>query len=272
MERTPSDAGLVIAHAAWPQLLLQGQSFSEAVDQCRRHHRLPGLRRNHRPVRGAAWLRGGSRRAPGRRLPPCEPGVDRYKRRRSLSLERRPCARRSGKPTSRPRSTTSGAPCPTQETEMQEEERRFPEEPEENLLYFVERTPLSWNLWREVGAHRAQDRPVLPSPTPDPGDGRGAGHPALAYTLLSTHSTTRASWPVASPVEFLQSHTSIDSAPYSSPWCSRINPYALGFAMWRDVTGSDGTRRQGREWFPGHRRLQRRASVNRTSFVALEPG
>jgi spore cortex formation protein SpoVR/YcgB (stage V sporulation) len=37
-------------------------------------------------------------------------------------------------------------------------------------------------------------------------------------------------------IEFLQSHTNVVyQPPYHSDWYSGINPYALGFAMWRDI-------------------------------------
>jgi len=37
-------------------------------------------------------------------------------------------------------------------------------------------------------------------------------------------------------LEFLESHTNVVAQPpYNSPHYSGINPYALGFAMWRDI-------------------------------------
>jgi spore cortex formation protein SpoVR/YcgB (stage V sporulation) len=37
-------------------------------------------------------------------------------------------------------------------------------------------------------------------------------------------------------LEFLQSHTNVVAQPpYNSRWFGGLNPYALGFAMWRDI-------------------------------------
>jgi stage V sporulation protein R len=37
-------------------------------------------------------------------------------------------------------------------------------------------------------------------------------------------------------LEFLQNHTNVVAQPpFNSRWFSGINPYALGFAMWRDI-------------------------------------
>ena len=49
-------------------------------------------------------------------------------------------------------------------------------------------------------------------------------------------------------LEFLQSHTNVVAQPpYNSRWFGGINPYALGFAMWRDIRRicEDPTRKTG---------------------------
>jgi spore cortex formation protein SpoVR/YcgB (stage V sporulation) len=53
-------------------------------------------------------------------------------------------------------------------------------------------------------------------------------------------------------LEFLQSHTNVVyQPPYNSPHYSGINPYALGFAMWRDIRRiCEEPTAEDREWFP----------------------
>jgi stage V sporulation protein R len=52
-------------------------------------------------------------------------------------------------------------------------------------------------------------------------------------------------------LEFLQSHTNVvNQPPYNSPHYSGINPYALGFAMWRDIRRiCEHPTDEDREWF-----------------------
>jgi spore cortex formation protein SpoVR/YcgB (stage V sporulation) len=53
-------------------------------------------------------------------------------------------------------------------------------------------------------------------------------------------------------MEFLQSHTNVVyQPPFNSKWYSGINPYALGFAMWRDIRRiCEEPTAEDREWFP----------------------
>jgi spore cortex formation protein SpoVR/YcgB (stage V sporulation) len=53
-------------------------------------------------------------------------------------------------------------------------------------------------------------------------------------------------------MEFLQYHTSVVYQPaFDSPWYSGINPYALGFAMYRDIRRiCEEPTEEDRRWFP----------------------
>jgi spore cortex formation protein SpoVR/YcgB (stage V sporulation) len=53
-------------------------------------------------------------------------------------------------------------------------------------------------------------------------------------------------------LEFLQSHTNVVAQPpYNSRWYSGLNPYALGFAMWRDIRRiCEAPDDEDRRWFP----------------------
>nr|BFE93597.1 hypothetical protein GCM10020185_41330 [Pseudomonas brassicacearum subsp. brassicacearum] len=58
-------------------------------------------------------------------------------------------------------------------------------------------------------------------------------------------------------IEFLTSHTSVVFQPgFDSPYYSGINPYALGFAMYRDIRRMCEKPHRGRSSLvPGHRWL-----------------
>ena len=53
-------------------------------------------------------------------------------------------------------------------------------------------------------------------------------------------------------LEFIQSHTNVVyQPPYNSKYYSGLNPYALGFAMWRDIRRiCEDPTQEDREWFP----------------------
>ena len=57
-------------------------------------------------------------------------------------------------------------------------------------------------------------------------------------------------------MEFLQSHTNVVYQPtITSPYYSGINPYALGFAMMRDIRRiCENPDEEDRALVPGHRR------------------
>jgi len=179
-------------------------------------------------------------------------GVDRYQRapRLSLARERARQAERSEYLQTQVNDLWRTLP-PTREAEVAELEKRFPAEPEENLLYFVEKNAPLLEPWqrevvriiRKIGQYFYPQRQ-----TQVMNEGWAT---FWHYTLLNTlYDEGRLS--DGFMLEFLHSHTSvIYQPPYNSPHYSGINPYALGFSMWRDIrriceTPTD----EDREWFP----------------------
>jgi spore cortex formation protein SpoVR/YcgB (stage V sporulation) len=131
------------------------------------------------------------------------------------------------------------------------EEKRFPEEPEENLLYFVEKNAPLLEPWqreivriiRKVGQYFYPQRQ-----TQVMNEGWAT---YWHYTLLNTlYDEGRLG--EGFMLEILQSHTNVVyQPPYNSDWYSGINPYALGFAMWRDIRRICETPdEEDRAWFP----------------------
>jgi len=179
-------------------------------------------------------------------------GVDRYKRSPPLSLEKEKVRQREREAYLQAQVNDLWRTLPRHDAAVSAaEERRFPEEPEENLLYFVEKNAPLLEPWQReiVRIVRKISQYFYPQrQTQVMNEGWAC---FWHYTLLNTlYDEGRLN--EGFMLEFLQSHTNVVyQPPYNSPWYSGINPYALGFALWRDIrriceTPTD----EDRQWFP----------------------
>ncbi|NLD67945.1 MAG: SpoVR family protein, partial [Limnobacter sp.] len=179
-------------------------------------------------------------------------GVDRYKRAPKLSMaqEAQRQSERENYLQSQVNDLWRTLPPQPEKTD-ERDEKRFPEEPEENLLYFIEKNAPLLEPWqreivrivRKIGQyfHPQRQTQVM-----------NEGWACFwHYTLLNTlYEEGRLS--DSFMLEFLHSHTNVvQQPPYNSPHYSGINPYALGFAMWRDLRRiCEDPTPEDREWFP----------------------
>ena len=179
-------------------------------------------------------------------------GVDRYKRSPKLSLEKETLRQKEREEYLQAQVNDLWRTLPPRrEAEESREERRFPEEPEENLLYFIEKNAPLLDPWqrevvrivRKVGQYFYPQRQ-----TQVMNEGWAC---FWHYTLLNT-LYDNGGLSDGFMIEFLQSHTNVVyQPPYNSPHYSGINPYALGFAMWRDIRRiCEQPTDEDREWFP----------------------
>ena len=114
-------------------------------------------------------------------------------------------------------------------------QERFPPEPQENLLYFIEKhAPLLEPWQREVvRIVRKVAQYFFPQRQTQVMNEGWASF--WHYTLLNT-LYDEGLLADSFMMEFLHSHSSVMYQPnYNDPWYSGINPYALGFAMWQDI-------------------------------------
>ena len=179
-------------------------------------------------------------------------GVDRYKRPPKLSLakERERQEEREAYLQSQvndlwrtlPQHDTSEAPL---------ERPRFPAEPQENLLYFIEKhAPLLEPWQREVvRIVRKIAQYFFPQRQTQVMNEGWASF--WHYTLLNT-LYDEGLLADSFMMEFLHSHSSVLYQPnYNDPWYNGINPYALGFAMWQDIKRiCEAPTDEDRAWFP----------------------
>lgn len=179
-------------------------------------------------------------------------GVDRFKRSPRLSLAKEKLRQKERAEYLQAQVNDLWRTLPPQaSTGTTATEARFPAEPEENLLYFIEKHAPLLEPWqrevirivRKIGQYFYPQRQ-----TQVMNEGWAS---FWHYTLLNTLYDEGA-LSDGFMLEFLQSHTNVVyQPPYNSPYYSGINPYALGFAMWRDLRRiCEQPDNEDREWFP----------------------
>ncbi|MBK1631312.1 SpoVR family protein [Thiohalocapsa halophila] len=180
-------------------------------------------------------------------------GVDRYKRPSPLSLseEKRRQAEREAYLQSQVNDLWRTLPGEQAGGGGGQREQRFPEEPQENLLYFIEKNAPLLEPWqrevvrivRKVGQYFYPQRQ-----TQVMNEGWATfWHYTLLNRLYDQGMVTDGFM-----MEVLQSHTNVVYQPdFDSPYYSGINPYALGFAMMRDIRRiCEEPTDEDRYWFP----------------------
>ena len=127
----------------------------------------------------------------------------------------------------------------------------FPEEPQENLLYFVEKNAPLLEPWQReiVRIVRKVAQYFYPQRQTQVMNEGWASF--WHYTLLN-ELYDRGKVTDGFMMEFLSSHTSVLFQPsFDHPAYSGLNPYALGFAMYADLKRMcENPTDEDREWFP----------------------
>ena len=179
-------------------------------------------------------------------------GVDRYKRPSPLSMaeeqkrqrEREQYLQSQVNDLWRTLPRSAGDPDP-------EGEARFPPEPQENILYFVEKNAPLLEPWqrevvrivRKLGQYFYPQRQTQVM---------NEGWATFWHYTLMNDLYDQGLVSDGFILEFLQSHTNVVMQPdFDSPYFSGINPYALGFAIMRDIRRiCEEPDDEDRSWFP----------------------
>ena len=179
-------------------------------------------------------------------------GVDRYKRPYPISAEeeRQRQKEREEYLQKQINDLWRTIPRPGQE-EADAEHQRFPAEPQENLLYFIEKNAPLLEPWQRevVRIVRKIAQYFYPQrQTQVMNEGWAC---FWHYTLLN-ELYDRGRVTDGFMLEFLQSHTSVVyQPPYDSPYFNGINPYTLGFNMMMDIRRiCESPTDEDRQWFP----------------------
>ena len=180
-------------------------------------------------------------------------GVDRYRRPGKLSVAQEKLRQQEREEYLQSQVNDLWRTLPAQELRDDERSRRprFPAEPEENLLYFIEKNAPLLEPWQRevVRIVRKVAQYFFPQRQTQVMNEGWATY--WHYTLLNT-LYDEGLLADSFMLEFLQSHTNVVAQPpYNSRWYSGINPYALGFAMWRDIRRiCEDPDEEDRRWFP----------------------
>lgn len=179
-------------------------------------------------------------------------GVDRYKHPSGLSLQEEKIRQQNREMYLQTQVNELWRTIPrTKEALRQEEKKRFPAEPQENLLYFIEKNAPLLQPWQReiVRIVRKIAQYFYPQgQTKVMNEGWATfWHYTLMNALYDEHLVTDEFM-----LEILQNHTNVIRQPaYNSPYYSGINPYTLGFHMMQDIRRiSENPTDEDKQWFP----------------------
>jgi stage V sporulation protein R len=179
-------------------------------------------------------------------------GVDRYKRPYPLSLQEEKRRQVEREAALQQQVNELWRTIPTTESPDAPQERsRYPEEPQENILYFLEKNAPLLEPWQReiIRIVRKVAQYLYPQrQTKVMNEGWACfWHFHILHELYREGLVNDGFM-----LEFLQYHTSvIYQPPFDSPHYSGINPYTLGYAMMQDLKRvCESPSEEDRIWFP----------------------
>ncbi len=179
-------------------------------------------------------------------------GVDRYRRPKPVSAAEERLRQQERESIRQQQLNDLWRTLPTKKKDARQEKRRqFPSEPQENLLYFIEKNAPLLEPWQReiIRIVRKISQYFYPQrQTQVMNEGWAT---FWHYTLLN-HLYDEGKLTDGFMMEFLTSHTNVVYQPsFDSPYFNGINPYALGFNMFRDIKRiCEEPTDEDREWFP----------------------
>lgn len=179
-------------------------------------------------------------------------GVDRYKHPPGLSLQEEKIRQQNREIYLQSQVNELWRTIPlSKERDEKKTKKRFPEEPQENILYFIEKhAPLLEPWQREiVRIVRKIAQYFYPQgQTKVMNEGWACfWHYTLLHALYDEGLVTDEFM-----LEILQNHTNvIMQPPYNSPYYNGINPYTLGYHMMQDIRRiCENPTEEDERWFP----------------------
>jgi spore cortex formation protein SpoVR/YcgB (stage V sporulation) len=178
-------------------------------------------------------------------------GVDRYKRPYPMSAEQEKRMQREREEYVQRNLNDLWRTLPQAKKIDAEESTPFPSEPQENLLYFIEKNAPLLEPWQReiVRIVRKISQYFYPQRQTQVMNEGWASF--WHYTLLN-ELYARGRVTDGFMMEFLASHTSVlTQLPFDHPGYSGINPYALGFAIYSDLRRMcEAPTEEDRRWAP----------------------
>lgn len=179
-------------------------------------------------------------------------GVDRYKRPKPISAEEEAQRQKEREDILQQQVNDLWRTIPKGlEEQAQKEKRRFPEEPQENILYFLEKNAPLLKPWQREVIRIVRKMAQYFYPQRQTQVMNEGWATFWHYTLLNTlydEGLVNEGF----IMEFLSSHTNVVfQPPFDAPYYNGINPYALGFNMFQDIRRiCENPTDEDREWFP----------------------
>ncbi|MCS3804682.1 stage V sporulation protein R [Chromobacterium alkanivorans] len=179
-------------------------------------------------------------------------GVDRYKRPQKLSLAKEQARQEEREQYLQTQVNDLWRTIPKRDKDGSDKSPpRFPPEPQENLLYFIEKSAPLLEPWQRevVRIVRKVAQYFYPQrQTQVMNEGWATfWHYTILNRLYDKGMVTDGFM-----MEFLQSHTNVVyQPPVTARWYNGINPYALGFSMYQDIKRiCEAPTDEDRAWFP----------------------
>jgi spore cortex formation protein SpoVR/YcgB (stage V sporulation) len=179
-------------------------------------------------------------------------GVDRYKRPHPISAEEEQRRQTEREEYLQQQVNDLWRTIPVGKLEKKDQERKpFLDEPQENLLYFLEKKSPLLEPWQREIIRIVRKIAQYFYPQRQTQVMNEGWATFWHYTLLN-ELYARGRVNDGFILEFLQSHTSvIYQPPFDSPHYSGINPYALGFGMMSDIRRiCEQPTAEDKRWFP----------------------
>lgn len=179
-------------------------------------------------------------------------GVDRYKRPSPISAEEEKRRQKERERYLQSQVNELWRTIPVKAGDAtQQKKANFPHEPQENLLYFIEKNAPLLEPWQREIVRIVRKIAQYFYPQRQTQVMNEGWATFWHYTLLNT-LYDRGLVTEGFIIEFLKSHTSVVYQPaFDSPYYSGINPYALGFNMMSDIRRiCENPTEEDKHWFP----------------------
>ena len=179
-------------------------------------------------------------------------GVDRYKRPPRLSLQKERLRQKDREEYLQSQVNDLWRTIPKGDvSEDAAKEYHFPAEPQENILYFIEKNAPLLEPWQRELVRIVRKIAQYFYPQRQTQVMNEGWATFWHYTILNT-LYDKGLVSDGFMMEFLKTHTNVVYQPaYNSPYYSGINPYALGFAMMSDIRRiCEDPTEEDRRWFP----------------------
>ncbi|WP_028534874.1 SpoVR family protein [Paludibacterium yongneupense] len=180
-------------------------------------------------------------------------GVDRYKRPQKLSLSKEQARQTEREQYLQMQVNDLWRTIPRRSRDDDGERAniRFPSEPQENLLYFIEKSAPLLEPWQREVVRIVRKVAQYFYPQRQTQVMNEGWATFWHYTILN-RLYDKGLINDGAMLEFLQSHTNVVyQPPVTAKWYRGINPYALGFSMYQDIKRiCEHPEDEDRLWFP----------------------